>query len=162
MQKEHWIEGVIDACVEIFEMMLPLKLSEKMQERPLPFPMNFAALEYDVIASLGLTGTFSGMISLHLSQELGLKLAGWMMDESYSEFSDEVYESIGEMVNMIAGGLKNRLSSDETEIFDLSLPIVISGRDKRVFLGSGKEYIVVPVDTDQGLFYVTLVLEQKS
>lgn len=158
--REQFVDAVIAACEEIFELMLPLQLSPAMRQRPLPFAAEPA--DCDILATLGLTGHCSGNISLYLSEPLAIKLAGWLMHEDYHKLSAEVFESIGELINLIAGGLKNRLSSEEQDLFDLSIPLVISGKDKQVFHGTDKECIPVPVDTDQGLFYVILVLDRST
>ena len=160
--REQFIDAVIASCAEIFEMVLPLKLSNRMNERPLPYNFQTASIKTDILAILGLTGHCSGLIQLSLPYDLSLKLAGWMMQETYNELNSEVFESIGELLNLIAGGLKNRLSSQELDIFEISIPFVISGQDKSVYHGTDKEYIFIPIDTDQGLFFITLVLDQNK
>ena len=128
--KEQFIEGIIQSCQEIFEVMLPLKLSANMLKRPLPFNYSVAEVNEDIFASIGLTGANSGTISMYISEQMALHLASLLMEENYQEFNHEVYESIGEMINMIAGGLKNRLSTEEQDLYDLSSPIIISGKNK--------------------------------
>lgn len=162
IKREQFIDAVIAACNEIFAMMMPISMTDKMQQRPLPFESSPEKITGDVIANLGLTGQHSGNISLYLNETMALKMAGWLMQEDYHELNSEVFESVGEVVNLIAGGLKNRLSSEEEDIFDMSIPLVISGRDKQIFHGTDKEYIVVPIETDQGLFFVTLVLDRNT
>ena len=156
------IKGTIAACSEIFDMMLPLKMTERMFDYPLSQEIFDHAISDDVVASIGLTGQFSGTVSLYVSLPMALSLAGWMMEQTYEQLNSEVYESLGEMINMIAGGLKNRLSSPDQEAFNLSIPIVISGKDKIVFHGSNKHQIVIPIETDRGLMTVHLVLEQAG
>lgn len=154
-------DSIISSCAEIIEMMLPMALSDKMSQRPLPLGTDLKDYNDEIIVSIGLTGDYSGTMSLYLSLELALKMASWMMEEDYQELNSEVCESVGEVLNMIAGGVKNRLSTDEYDVFDISLPITISGRDKHLFHGKDKTPLVVPIDTDKGIFAVTLVLEQK-
>ena len=64
INQEHLIDGIIDSCVEIFEMMLPMTLTEKMSQRPLPFELMAPNPNDDIVASIGLTGENSGTISL--------------------------------------------------------------------------------------------------
>ncbi|MGE3727227.1 MAG: chemotaxis protein CheX [Candidatus Sericytochromatia bacterium] len=157
---EQFIDAIVAACSEIFEMMLPMTMSDKMSQRPLPFEYQLKDIQDDMIASIGLTGEYNGTISLYLPLPLALDMAGWLMEASYTELCSEVYEAVGEIINMIAGGLKNRLSSNEHDIFDVSIPIMISGKDKQVYHGKNKEYILVPIDTDKGLFFISLVLDK--
>lgn len=157
----HIVDAVIASCAEIIEMMLPMALSDKMQQRPLPLSHNLKDYNDEIIVSIGLTGDYSGTMSLYLSLELSLKMASWMMEEDYQEFNSEVSESVGEVLNMISGGVKNRLSTEEHDVFDISLPITISGRDKHIFHGKDKTPVIIPIDTDKGAFVVSLVLEKK-
>lgn len=159
--REQFIDAVIATCGEIFEMMLPVHLTPSMAERPLPFDFH-TTIKTDIIAILGLTGNYSGLMQLSLPFDLALKMAGWLMQETYHEESPEVFESIGELLNLIAGGLKNRLSTQDADIFELSIPLVISGQDKNVYHGTDKEYIFIPIETDQGLFFITLVLDRNK
>ncbi|PIQ24474.1 hypothetical protein COW36_24805 [bacterium (Candidatus Blackallbacteria) CG17_big_fil_post_rev_8_21_14_2_50_48_46] len=159
-KQEQFTDAIIQSCAEIFEMMLPLSMTEKMQQRPLPFDLKTLEFGDDMIASIGLTGEYNGTISLYLSTQMALDMAGWLMEDQYSEMCAEVYESVGEIINMIAGGLKNRMSTDDHDIFDVSIPIMISGKDKQVFHGKNKEHIGVPIDTDKGLFFIALVLDR--
>lgn len=161
IKSELFVEGIVQSCKEIFEMMLPLRLTEKMFIKPLPFNILLESINEDVFASIGLTGANSGTISLCLSRKLALDIAGWLMDDKYTEYNFEVYESVGEILNMIAGGLKNRLSTDEQDLYDLSSPIVISGKDKNIYHSKKHEHIVTPVETDQGIFYIILALDRS-
>lgn len=160
--RQQFIDAVIDSCQDIFEMMqLPLALSEKMFERPLPFDSDNTHINGDILALLGLTGTYSGVMQLNFTSELALKMASWMMQTHYSEFNSEVLESIGELANMIAGGLKNRLSTEQNELFNMSIPLVVSGKDKSVYHGTDKEYIFVPIETQADTFFVILILDRN-
>ena len=114
------LDSIIDSCAEIMEMMLPMTLTPRMSERPFPLQMQQDELNDEIIVSIGLTGDYSGAMSMYLSEELAFNMAGWMMEEEYNELNSEVCECIGEVINMIAGGLKNRLSTDEYEILNLA------------------------------------------
>lgn len=156
---ESIVDAIVAACDEIFGMVLDYPLTSKMKERPLPFDLESPTID-DVIASIGITGTYSGTLALYISEEMALDMAGILMEEQYTELNSEVHEAIGEVVNMIAGGIKNRLSSDVEDIFEISLPIVVSGREKRVFHGKNVEQIVTPVETEKGLLFVSLILDR--
>lgn len=159
---ELFLDAIISTCNEIIEMLMPISLSERMSQRPLPFSFELKDIQDDIVASIGLTGEYNGTLSLYLPMQLGLKMAGWLMEEEYAEPNSDVYESVGEIINMIAGGLKNRLSPEDRDIFDLSIPIVISGTDKHIFHGKNMDILLVPIETDQGLFFVSLVLDKHA
>lgn len=160
MEKTAVTDAVIASCGDIFAMMLPLRMSEAMQERPLPERLYAEPVCDDVIASIGITGEANGSIALYMSLQMALDIAGWMMEQVYDTLCSDVLESIGEMINMIAGGIKNRLSSADKDIFDISLPILISGPEKTVFHGKNRYCISVPVETTRELLTIRLVLEK--
>ena len=157
-KKNFFYSLVVESCEEIFSLMLPMQMNpDTMNQRPLPFDIKAPGLSDDVVASIGVTGVYNGTISLFLPLDMALNMAGWLLEDTYTELNQEVYESVGEIINLIAGGLKNRLSTPEQEIFELSIPIVISGAGKHIFHGSDKEIIAIPIDTDKGLFLVSVV-----
>lgn len=158
---EVFVAKTIDACQEIFDMMLPLQMVANGSNRPVAVQDSLGEFNEDIIASIGLTGIHSGTISLYISQDLSLKIAGWLMDEAYTEANTEVFESVGELINLIAGGLKNRLSTDQEDVYDMSSPIVISGQDKYIYHSKRLEHMIATIETDQGTFYVVLALERS-
>ena len=159
---DQFSDAIVNSCEEIINMLMPISLTAKMKERPLPFQLSHADIQDDIVASIGLTGAYNGSISLYLPLQMALNMAGWLMEETYAKANSEVYESVGEIINMIAGGIKNRLSSEQLEIFDLSIPIVISGTDKHIFHGKNMDFLLVPIETDQGFFFISLVLDKHT
>lgn len=159
---EKITNAVIESCEEIFSLMLPMTLNpDTMNQRPLPFEIDTPGICDDVVASIGITGQYNGTISLYLPITMALSMAGWLLEQEYTELNPEVHEAVGEIINMIAGGLKNRMSTEETDVFDMSIPIVISGQRKNIFHGPNKQKIAIPIDTDKGLFLVSLILNEE-
>lgn len=159
---EQFSDAIINSCDEIISMLMPISLTDNMKVRPLPFTLDHTDIQDDIVASIGLTGAYNGSISLYLPMQMALQMSGWLMEETYTEANSEVYESVGEIINMIAGGIKNRLSSDQLEIFDLSIPIVISGTDKHIFHGKNMDFLLVPIETSGGIFFISLVLDNHT
>jgi chemotaxis protein CheX len=81
-----------------------------------------------LMATVGLAGRLVGSGTITLSSEAACKDASAYLMDDYRPDNGEVLDAIGEMANMIVGGIKTRL--EETgEPLGLSIPSVISGNN---------------------------------
>jgi len=98
----------------------------------------------DVSAIIGLSGTTTGTCGLSLPAELAQQSVRAMLmtpdDEILSEA--EIRDGVGELVNMIAGGAKSKLSQTHYK-FNITLPTIISGGRHEVFHRNGTYCVVV-------------------
>lgn len=79
-----------------------------------------------LLASVHITGSWTGTVVLGLSQELAGATAAGMLMMSEAEVSDaDRRDTASELANMVGGNLKSVLPAPSY----LSLPTVVSGRD---------------------------------
>ena len=79
-----------------------------------------------VIASVVFTGATQGSLTLATKEPLAKKVASIMFDCSIESVSyDDIKDSIGELVNILAGNMKSKYFGDS----DLSKPLVMEGDD---------------------------------
>lgn len=77
-----------------------------------------------LMASVRITGAWDGAVTLHCSPDLARRVAAAMFAMEIEHVSSgEMWDSLGELVNMIGGGVKALLP----ETCSLSLPIVGEG-----------------------------------
>lgn len=137
--------------VEVFETMLSL------QATPSP-DVDLVQNAERVTGSVGFGGeTVNGVVYLHLSGPFARKVAAAMLGMTPEEISSEADENdaIGEVTNMLAGGLKSALC-DSGAPCAVSTPAIIRGNSyaiepapdlERIWLGfqCGDERAVVEV-----------------
>lgn len=115
--------GIIKSTTEVFRTMLNTKVTagamavEKAKSR-----------QADVIASIGVTGFFSGAISVFMDKPLAQQVAAGLLglDAADAVPEQDVIDAIGELVNMIGGNVKNELFT-KMPLFDISVPSVYVG-----------------------------------
>ena len=81
-----------------------------------------------VSAMVGLGGTYSGLVSVHVPTTLARIFTGAMLGMEVDEVDQDVYDALGEIANMVAGSFKQHISKGGSDI-RLSTPSVISGKD---------------------------------
>lgn len=101
---------------------------------------------YEVSAVVSLTGKVTASVVLSLSEELALRVAGELMFDEFDSVTREVCDSVGELLNMVAGGAKMKLSELE---LGLGIPNVFVGI-KSVFFPTEVKPISVGFDTQWG------------
>jgi CheY-specific phosphatase CheX len=108
--------------VDVFETMLSLPAQLKSGDHVPDFPTR-------VTGSVGFGGeTVTGAVYLHLSGEFAVHCASTMLGLPVEEITgeDEVNDVVGEMTNMLAGGLKSALC-DAGNACAVSTPAIIRG-----------------------------------
>jgi chemotaxis protein CheX len=114
-----------------------------------------------VSALVGLAGDFSGVITLHFSEDAACKVASGILGMNLTKLDDMVRDAIAEMANMVAGGFKKALSRDR-EMFKVSIPSVIQGMSYNTRGSSNSRQIWFGVGTDAYQFDIQLIVEMKK
>ncbi len=119
--KEKIVEAITDAVSETFSSVLSLVpiVSEEKD-----------AAEYgsEIIATIAFVGKLEGSIALIFSKKSACAAISKMLGAEFSEVSQDVLDGCGELANILAGGIKNRMYSSGYS-YDISIPTVIEGSD---------------------------------
>ncbi len=79
-----------------------------------------------IICSIGFTGTIDGSFSICLSYSSAKVIVSKMLQSDMENMSDDIIDGISEQINMIAGGVKMKLSGEEHG-FEIGIPTTIKG-----------------------------------
>ena len=139
-----------DAIQSVFQTMLSLPLTPVEGSPPVRFPEH-------VSGSVGFGGEkVIGAVYIHWSADFAKQVAAGMLGFTVEEVGDaEVNDVVGEMCNMVAGGLKSTLC-DAGAVCAVSTPAIIRGasfaietvpevRQERLVFDSQGNRIVVEV-----------------
>jgi chemotaxis protein CheX len=107
-------------------------------------------------AIIGFGGRISGFIAIHVSPKSACTLASDLLGMQFTEIDEIVADAMGEMVNMLAGGLKKFASKDE-DLFRLSIPSIVYGTEYSTHAPKGSERLLLGVQTATCTFSVQLV-----
>lgn len=148
-------DSVVKVAKEIFQTMvtIPLEAGSAHEESNSNIP-------FDLTGIIGLSGKNPGALGVRFPKRLAAKVAEKMLGTPVSETSLETRDVVGELTNMIAGGLKNELDKVNFH-FEISIPTVIAG-DQHTFTVMGDApAIIIPFSSEGESFIVEVCFKGK-
>lgn len=118
-----------------------------------------APARYEITALIGLSGPTRGTIALSFPAGTAAAMVGRLMGATLDEADEAIVDGVSELVNMVAGGAKARLSSNAGGVIDLSLPTVIRGRDFQFQGPSHAVWLDIPFESELGEFCVRVTFQ---
>jgi len=157
MEHEQLVEEIRIATREVFETMLSLPLAEG---EPSIEPNGPAPCD-GVVALIGMTGAWTGTGIISCPAVLACKFAGQFLMGAYDSVSDDVLDAVGELTNMIIGGIKTRME-EKLGPMALSVPTVIYGRNFTTRSLARHRWTVVRFDCEGNHLCVQLCVTQAA
>lgn len=127
---------------EVFETMIFMDLEESSEPEQ--------QIEGDaLLGSITFKGSIEGCLAICCGVACAKTIAANMLgidpDEQLSE--EDVRDAIGEVTNMVMGSVKSRIQESIGNI-DVSIPLVVSGRELGNSLGDGAKKVLVKVNIE--------------
>lgn len=112
------------ASKEFFETMcpLPFAIGDVAHQGDIETLSN----KYELVGVVSFTGACRGAVSVHLTRGLAEKIAMTLLGLTEIGDPSDVFDTVGEVGNLVAGGGKTKASSAGLD-FDISCPTVIKG-----------------------------------
>lgn len=107
-------------------------------------------------AIIGFGGRISGYLAIHLSPSSACTLASNLLGMHFDEIDDIVADAMGELVNMLAGGLK-KFACQSEDLFKISVPSIVYGMDYSTHAPKNSERLAIGVQAGSCAFGVQLV-----
>jgi len=137
------INPFVDSLIEALSMMASM---DPVPQKPFIKESSTATHEITSLVSFA-NDTTAGTVALSLDKTCALDIYARFTGEELSEYSLEARDAVGEIVNMMAGGAKQKFS-EEGNSFQISLPTVIEGEDSTVEHQNGCPVVVIPLAAD--------------
>lgn len=155
--KVEYINPFIESTYDLFSTMLGSKAvrGDVGLARPDANPR-------DIMALIGLSGMARGMVALAFPVDTALNMVNRLLGTHIRVIDDTVSDAIAEMVNIVAGGAKAKISADLEKPIDLSLPTVVRGNSYNVDYPSGSVWLEVPFNSDLGSFTLRVTFEMEK
>lgn len=147
---------IVDATQEVFSTMV---MMDAQDDYPLREPVQ--RFKCSITGMVGFAGIYSGVISVHCPVDLALKITSSMLGVECDEENEDLNDAIGEIANMLGGGVKQVLSKGGQDV-KLSIPTVISGEDYTVNSLSEIDCVVIPFKIGEDRFLVGLTLKKEE
>jgi len=156
LTEEQLARFIVDATQEVFSTMV---MMDAQDDFPLQEPVQ--RFKCSITGMVGFAGIYSGVISVHCPVDLALKITSSMLGIECSEENEDLNDAIGEIANMLGGGVKQVLSKGGQDV-KLSIPTVISGEDYTVNSLSDIDCVVIPFKVGEDRFLVGLTLKKEE
>ncbi|HET6419096.1 MAG TPA: chemotaxis protein CheX [Geobacteraceae bacterium] len=149
---------VIDATKEVFSTMVMMNVDDS-------FPLREPVTKFScsITGMVGLVGTYSGVLSIHCPRPLALKITSNMLGmevEEAGEAEEDVNDALGEIANMLGGQVKMVLSKGGMDM-NISIPTIISGEEYTINSMAESDCVIIPFDTGEEKFLVSLKLKKE-
>ena len=148
-----YLDPFIDATIRVFK-----EFFQVTPELKTPFLIDRNGdYQWDMSAIIGIAGDSRGVVVISFNRESALELTFRLTSLSGEPTMDDAVDTIGEVVNIIAGNAKKGLEEYRLVI---SLPSIIQGQDHS-FSWPGKHTPIVgiPFQYDKGEFLLAVGLD---
>jgi len=127
-------EDIVSCTNEIFSTMIPMEIKSDGS-----FYQKEDMISTDVISLVSFTGEHSGIVAIFCSRGIALKITSSMLGIEVSQMDQDTKDAMGEVANMIAGTLKNKIFEGIWRNASLRGRIVIAGGDLTISSSSNKD-----------------------
>ena len=146
----EFAKKIIETTEEIFSTMVFMDISAAA-----PLEQGKRVLGCHISAMIGLSGDFSAMLGIHCPEAVGLAISGAMLGMEIDEIDADVKDAMGEIANMVAGGLKERFAAEEIDL-ELAIPTAISGKSFTIASSTRSNRVIVPFNIESGQFFIEI------
>jgi chemotaxis protein CheX len=146
---------IIKSTEEIFNTMICMQISAGE-----PLTEGKEILDCHVSAMIGLSGDFTSMLSIHCPGRVGMAITGEMLGMEVEQVDSDVKDTLGEIANMLAGGLKEAFAAENINL-ELSIPTTVSGKSYTVSSPTKSNRVIIPFDLEPGRFFVEIKYSLK-
>ena len=148
---------LLESAREVFETMVFMDLTETTES-------DKEIEGWALLGSITFKGSLEGCLTICCSTPCSQAIAGNMLgidaDEQVTE--EDTCDAIGEIANMVMGGVKSRLLEHIGNL-EVSVPSVFSGRQIKNNLGDGAEKISIKVNIeDEYVAELSLLYRENS
>ena len=149
-------EALLAGAKEIFETMIFVNFEESGEQEDI---IEGDSLLGSITFKGGIEGCFAICCSALCAKTIALNMLAMDPSEELSEA--EISDAIGEVTNMVMGGIKSRIL-DAVSNIEVSIPMVTSGQGLENSLGEGAIKTLVKVKLDNEYIAEMSILYKES
>ena len=96
-----------------------------------------------VTGIIGVHGDVSGFVTINLPETVACSAVGGLLQERFERLTPQVIDGVGEIANIISGGIKRGLVGTRWGFSHVTVPSVIVGQNYQIAYAKGLEYACV-------------------
>lgn len=97
---------------------------------------------------IGVHGNVSGFITINMPEPVAKALVSGLLQDHFDQLSHQVVDGVGEIANIVAGGIKKGLFGSPWGFSNVTVPSVIIGQNYQIAYAKGLEYLCVTFEQD--------------
>ncbi|GHT33307.1 hypothetical protein FACS1894214_5130 [Planctomycetales bacterium] len=101
-----------------------------------------------VTGMIGLSGKCTGFISITMPERVAYRAVSGLLMEDLKAVNSAVVDGVGEITNIIAGGLKTKLYNTAWMVNHITIPSVILGDNYNISFSKGIDYCGITFETE--------------
>ncbi len=138
------IQPFIDETIRTFDLMLGAAVKKTGEEKK-----EGAGSVHELSGTVGLSGSATGGVVLSMPHSSARKIASQLIGEQVDELSPDVKDGVGELVNVVSARAKRALEKEGLVGLRLSLPRVVVGKGRSVWLSRELPCVSVSFVTEE-------------
>ncbi len=95
----------------------------------------------NVTGLIGVHGGVTGYITVNVSETVAIETVSALLLEEYDSLDRQVIDGVGELTNMIAGGVKRGLAGTPWGFSHVTVPSMIVGQNYDIAFANGFRYV---------------------
>ena len=105
--------------------------------------------KHDGVLDVAFTdGKVSGFVSVNFPNRAAVHAVSSLLGEQFTELNSQVVDGVGEITNMITGGIKSALATTQWAFSQITVPSVIVGRGYSIAYAKGLTFLSVTFEHD--------------
>ena len=129
----------VESCLQMCDMKVRVAGITKI---PIQLP------ETRITGLIGLSGKCTGFVSITMPERVATLAVSGLLMEEHKTLNAQVVDGVGEITNVIAGGLKTKLANSPWVVGSITIPSVILGSQYNISYSKGIEYCGVTFEVD--------------
>jgi chemotaxis protein CheX len=151
----------VEACFSMCELKVRVVGVTKI-------PMNIPSGV--ITGMIGVHGKCSGFITLEMTERASTLAVSGLLQDEFRTINNQVIDGVGELTNIIAGGIKSKMYNSEWTVSTITIPSVILSNNYNISYSKGIEFVSITFEIDDPethsiqnrIFMVTASLMQVS
>ena len=156
---EQYIQPFIEGSVSVFRELCNIEVKAG---RPFFVSKDEFETIWDISGIIGLSGEANGAVAISLKEDTSFKITGILTGKVYDRVDTEVTDMLGEIINIIAGNVKEVF--EKKHRIKISMPSIIKGKAHTIVWPSEKARIIcIPFSIFDGQeFCLSVAMEQAK
>lgn len=96
-----------------------------------------------ITGMIGVHGEVTGFITVNVAEAAAIELVSALLMEDCDTVNHQVVDGVGEMTNMISGGIKKGLNGTPWAFSNVTVPSIIVGNNYDIAYAQGFQYLCV-------------------